>query len=76
MGLADTIDINSHSPSEDDEVSDDDLMEREEGGPWFNMGMTMEGKRESRRLWRISVIIKLIRRRIGYHYLSKCIQAM
>lgn len=44
MGSVNVDDIDGHSPIEKDEVSDDDSMEEEEDGPWFNMGMTKEEK--------------------------------
>lgn len=58
------------------EVLDDYLMEANDDGPWFYMWMSKKEKIEARRLWRNSVIIKLVGRRIGYQYLLKCIQAM
>lgn len=58
------------------DVSDDDETEEDKEGPWFNMGITREEKLPSRRFWRKSVIIKLVGRKIGNHYLLKRIHAM
>lgn len=61
---------------EDDNVSDDGMIDEESLDPWFNMGMTRSEKIKTRKRWRFSLIIKLVGRRICYHYLSKRIQAM
>lgn len=58
------------------EVSDDDTIEEGDDEAWFGIGMTREEKIEARRPWRSSLIIKLIGRSIGYHYLWRRIQAM
>lgn len=50
-----------------------------EGGndkAWFGMGMSREEKLEARWPWRNSLIIKLIGRSTGYHYLWRQLQAM
>lgn len=66
----------SEEMDEDGEVSYDDIIEEGNGETWFGMRMTKEEKIEARRPWRNSLIIKLIRRNIRYHYLWKHIQAM
>lgn len=71
------------SSREEDDASDNDLVEEERDSPFFQlveeerdspsfqMGMTRKEKIESRNLWRSSLIIKLIGRRIEYQYLLK-----
>lgn len=63
-------------PGDEDEgiVSDDDPLDDEEDESF--MGLTKEEKIESRKAWRMSVIIKLIGRSIGYHYLLRRLHAM
>lgn len=60
---------------EDGNISDDDLIKEEEG-PWFSMRMMKEEKREAWWPWRLSVIIKLPGRNIGYKFLLNKQQAM
>lgn len=60
----------------DGEVSDDDPVEEESGGPWFSMGMSEQEKIEARRPWRWSLIIKLVGTSTGYHYLLRRLQAL
>lgn len=50
--------------------------EEENSHSWFSMGMIRSEKIEARKPWHYNLIIKLLGRRIGYHYLSKRIQAM
>lgn len=57
-------------------VSDDDVVEVADDDTWFGVGRTREEKIKARRPWRNSLIIKLVGRSIGYHYLYKRIQAM
>lgn len=59
----------------DGEISHDNIVE-EEDGPWFSMGMTKLEKHEARRPWRMSVIIKLVGRSIGYQFLLRRLQTM
>lgn len=63
-------------PLNDDDVSADDVVKNRDDPTWFGFGITREEKIEVRRPWRNSLIIKLIGRSIGYHYLWKSIQAM
>lgn len=58
------------------EVSDDDIIEESMDGSWFGIGMTREQKIQARRLWRNSLIMKLVGRSISYHYLLRRIQTM
>lgn len=69
--LADVNDI-----KDDGDVLDDDVIEEGDGKTWFRMGMMKEEKIATRRLWRNSLIIKLVSRTIGYHNLCRLIQAM
>lgn len=66
--------INEDLGDDKRELSDEDILDEDEVGPRFNMGMSMKEKIEARKPWRNSVIIKLVGRKIGYHYLLKCIQ--
>lgn len=65
----------SDDMEDDGDASDDDVME-EGDEPWFGMGMTRAEKIEARRPWRNSLIIKLVGRTTGYHYLWMRFQAM
>lgn len=58
------------------EASDDVVVEEGNGSTWFGIGMSKEEKIAARRPWKNSLIIKLVGRSIGYHYLWKRIQAM
>lgn len=61
---------------EEEEVSYDDEIEEGTNGSWFSMGMTHKEKIEARRPWWNSLIIKLVGRPIGYHYLWQRLQSM
>lgn len=50
-------------------AKDDDIVDDEEGGPWFNMSMSIKEKIEARKPWRKSTITKLIGKKFRYHYL-------
>lgn len=54
---------------EEEAVSDDDEIGEGTDGFWFSMGMTRKVKIEARRPWWNGLIIKLVGRPIGYHYL-------
>lgn len=60
----------------DRDIPADDLVGRGDDEAWFSMSMTREEKLEARRPWRKSLVIKLIRKAIGYHYLWRQLQAM
>lgn len=59
----------------DGEISDDDILEEDEGS-WFSMGMFKEEKLEARKSWWMSVIIKLVGRSIGRQFLLRKLQAI
>src|SRR4051812_46870421 len=61
---------------DDGEVSDDDLIEECSDGMWVVIDVTREQKIEARRPWRNSLILKLVGKLFGYHYLWRRIQAM
>lgn len=65
-----------HHQREDDEVSDDDMAEEEADSPWISVVMTKEEKIKARREWKLSVIVKLVGKSIGYHYLVHKLQTM
>lgn len=54
----------------EDMVSNDDL-EEEVDGPWFSMEMSKAEKIEARKPWKMSLIIKLVGRSIGYRFLLR-----
>lgn len=58
------------------EASDDDVIEEGNGVTWFEIGMTREDKLEARKPWRNSLVIKVVGRFMGYHYLWRRIQVM
>lgn len=58
------------------EVSDDDKSEYDEEDPWFSIGMTKEEKLEARRPWRLSLIIKLVGKSVGYQFLMRWLQLL
>lgn len=47
----------------------DNLIEESTDSTWVGWGMMREEKIEERRPWRNSLIVKLVGRSIGYHYL-------
>lgn len=61
---------------DDGAVSDDDVIEESTDPSWFGIGMTREEKLRARRPWWNSLIVKLVGRPIGYHYLLRRIQIM
>lgn len=60
----------------DGEVSDDDVLEEEDDETCFSIGMTKEQKIMARRPWLNCLIVKLVGRSIGYHYLLRRVQTM
>lgn len=60
---------------EEDELSEGDEVVGDQEGPWFEMGMSKEEKREAKIQWKHSVIVKLVGKRIGYHILYNRLQA-
>lgn len=60
----------------DGEFSNDDIIKECEDETCIGVGMTHEEKLETRRPWLNSLIIKLVGRSIGYHYLWRHFQAM
>lgn len=55
----------------DNEISNDDIMEEEDKGPWFSIGMSIDEKQEARKSWHLSMIIKLVGRSIKYQFLLR-----
>lgn len=76
--MGDSMDSQTSQEEEDEEgnTSDDDEILEGDKTTWFGMGMTKQEKIAARRPWRSSLIIKLVGRSIGYHYLSRRIQTM
>lgn len=69
--------MEEEDPDLGDIILDNDYeSEEEEDGPWFSMGMTKEEKREARKPWRLSLIIELGGRKIGYQFLLRRLQAL
>lgn len=61
---------------EEGELSDDDEIKESNDGTWFGIRMTSEGKIKAKCSWRNALIINLIGRYIGYHYLWRRLQAI
>lgn len=61
---------------EDGEISNDDPVKEGSNETWFGLGMIRKEKIEARHPWRNSLIIKLVRQRIGYHFLCRHIHMM
>lgn len=76
--MGDSMESQASQEEEDEEgnTSDDDEILEGDKISWFGMGMTKQEKIAARRPWRNSLIIKLVGRSIGYHYLLRRIQAM
>lgn len=54
---------------EGDRATDYDILEEEEEGSWFSIGMSKAENQEVRMPWRLSVIIKLVGRSNKYQFL-------
>lgn len=61
---------------DEDDASDDDVVEDLGDEFCFSMGMTRQEKIAARKPWRSSLIIKLVGRRIDYQYLLRRLHAM
>lgn len=57
-------------------VSDDDIVEEDDVAPWFSMGMTKQEKIDARWLWRMCLIIRLVGRSVGCHFLHNHLQSL
>lgn len=57
-------------------ISNDDVIEESTHRSWFGIGMIREEKWRVRQPWWKSLIVKLVGRYIGYHYLWCRIQAL
>lgn len=58
------------------DASDDDEIYEDDDGPWISLGMTKEEKIEAMKPWRLSLIIKLVGRKIGYQFLLRHLQSL
>lgn len=76
MGTWENVETVDGLFEDDGKLSESHAMEDEDDGHWFNMGMTKEEKIEVRWPWKLSVIIKLVERTIGYQFLLKKNQIM
>lgn len=54
---------------DDGSISDDDLVEEGDRKTWFARGMSCDEKIEACQPWCNSVIVKVVGRPVGYHYL-------
>lgn len=61
---------------DDGMVSNYDLVEEGDGKTWFGMCMPREEKIKARRPWCNSVVIRMVGRSVGYHYIWRQIQSM
>lgn len=76
MGLdSDTIMEGEDLDLEGNISEDDDEYEKGGEGPWFSMGMTKKEKIEAIKQCRLSLIIELVGRAIGYQFLLRRLQA-
>lgn len=73
MGDSDSETDDEFSNDDDD---DDDDVEQDEDGLWIRLGMSKAEKKEARKPWRHNVIINVVSKKIGYHYLYSKLQAM
>lgn len=60
----------------EDNVCDDDEVQEDDTGPWFSMGTIKQEKIDARWPWKMSLIIKLVGRSVGYHFLHNHLQAL
>lgn len=70
----DSLDVEG-SDGEDGDVLDDGVAEEVEDSSLFSMRMFRHEKMEARKPWRTSLIIKLVKRKIGHQYILKRLQA-
>lgn len=75
MGMKGKIPLEKMTEEEDENVSDDDVIDKVNDEPSFWIGMTREEKWEAQCPWWNSLIVKLMGWSIGYHYLWMRIQA-
>lgn len=71
----DTLMEEEHLASEGD-VSADDVLDEEDEGQWFSMGMSKAERKETRKPWHLSSIIKLVSRSIGYQFMLMRLHSM
>lgn len=76
MGQSGKENLEGNKDAYEEEVSDDDKIPEVSNEAWFGMGMTQKEKIEARWPWRNSLIIKLVGRTVGYHYLWRRLKAM
>lgn len=76
VGRKDRYFSNKMEEVDDGLISDDDLVEKGDGKTWFRMGMTREEKIKARRPWCNNMIIGVVGRPVGYHYLWRQIKMM
>lgn len=57
-------------------IFDNDLIEEGDGAMWFGIGLTCEEMIKAQRPWCNRIIVKMISRSVGYHYLLRHIQTM
>lgn len=77
MGIGMDVSMDGEDMDLEDDVSDDDEDFEDDGeGPWFTMGMPKEEKIEAQRPWKLSLIIKLMGRRIDYQFLPRHLKTL
>lgn len=70
MGMDSDIFMEGGDLDLEGDISEDDEFD-EEQGPWFSMSMKREEASEARKAWRLSLIIKLVGRFMGYQFLGR-----
>lgn len=76
MGLDRVVMMEGTEKDMFDDASDEGEVDEDDEGPWISLGMSKEEKIHARKPWRLSLIIKLVGRRIGYQFLLCRLQAM
>lgn len=67
MGLETDVSMEGNDSDAFGDASDNDVIEDDyQDGPWISLGMTKEEKKQARKPWRFSLIIKLVGCSIGY----------
>lgn len=68
--------LRGHLDKDDSDISDDEEGEAEDDPECPEIVLTKEEKARLRRPWKMSLIVKVLGRRVGYTYLLRRIQAM
>lgn len=69
MGINQDTQMDDNEINLDGEVSNDDILEEKENGPWFSIGMSKQEKIKAGKPRHLSLIIKLVGCNTKYHFL-------